>query len=80
MKKAELKIAVEKHGKDIRAWVRQAPLGATYAPRTQGNSYPTPTFSQATPSRHKAPSSSFGYVIRTGPIVLLELNNTGFYR
>ena len=54
MTKAELKLAVEKHAKDIRAWIRQAPLGSTYAPRPQGNSYPTPTFSQSTPNKHKA--------------------------
>lgn len=54
MGKSELRQAVEKHAKDIRVWIRQAPFGATYAPRPQASGYPTPSFSQNAPSRHKA--------------------------
>ncbi|XP_067942089.1 tubulinyl-Tyr carboxypeptidase 2-like [Watersipora subatra] len=54
MDKTELKQAVEKHAKDIRTWVRQAPFGTSYAPRSQATSYPTPSFSQTTPRVHKA--------------------------
>ena len=61
MTKAELKLAVEKHAKDIRAWVRQAPFGTTYAPRPQASSYPAPSYSQSTPSRHKSTDAAKRY-------------------
>lgn len=53
MTKADLKQEVEKHAKHIKVWVRQAPFGANYAPRSQANGYPSPSYSQNTPSKHK---------------------------
>lgn len=60
MTQGELRVAVEKHVKDMKAWVRQAPLGATYAPRTtQSNNYPTPTASYNSPAKTKTSPASF---------------------